>query len=788
MRKPQRKLVSLVATGALLAGAGVMSATVGGASPASAPTAAERPAPNPLGAAEWMYQQRANPDGTIPYEAVAEAIALSAQMDQEALARTDGRAEKRWELTGPSNIGGRIRELAVDPTKEGVVYIAAATGGVWKSTNSGQTFKPVWDNSMVQSMGALAVDEDGVVWAGTGEPDNGGGSAYYGDGVYRSNDGGATWKNVGLKNSGSIGAIAIDPEDSKRVFVAAQGRLHDIDGDRGLYLTEDGGASWTQVLKGDTFTIGAIDVAINPENPDIVLATLWDKVRAQDGRIYGKGSKLYRSTNGGKTWTDEQEAPLPISYDDPGKPVTETYVGRMGVAFAPSNPDIAYLISSTAGGNFNGYFRSTDAGKDWKAIGPTTGGTLQQITGGFAWWFGRVWVDPRDEDHVFVAGVQLAESKNSGSDWSLNASVHADQHDMEWDPFKKDRVYLANDGGFYRSDSNGSVGGSWFRTPKLALTQMYSMDSSEQDVERLNAGSQDNNSLKSWSSNGTTDGTWYAYVGGDGMMNRIDPYNDKYYYGCYQFGGCSAFTPNGSRSIPIPGARRNWVAPLEFKNTDTKVLYGGSNVVNRIDIGAGGSWEAISDDLTGGPTPRSANFGTTTAIGSGYEDEDLLFVGTDDARLWVSRNASAPASQVKWKRIDRGEKDMPNRWVTRVEVSPHTDQRVVASFSGWRWLFPDGDNPHVMLSTDKGKTWKDIEGNLPQAPVNDVIWHPTKKDWLYVGTDVGVFYTKNLGETWQKVGANLPMTPVHDINLQAETGTLFAATYGRSIWQTSVKK
>jgi len=785
VRSRQRTLVSLAATGALVAGGAVLVTSHGSLGPA-VPVASRDAAPNPLGMAEWMYEQRVYPENALPYDAVADAIALSAQMGQDALARTDGAAAQRWKLTGPSNIGGRIIELAPDPTTVGVVFAAAATGGIWKSTNSGATFESVWPNSSVQSMGAVAVDENGVVWVGTGEPDMGGGSAYYGDGVYRSDDGGATWANVGLGNSGSVGAIAIDPTDPNRVFIAAQGRLHDTDGQRGLFLTEDGGATWDLVLEGEDDgleSIGAIDVAISPDDPDVVLATLWDKVRAQDGRIYGKGSKLYRSTDGGQSWTDEQQAPLPISYDDPNQPTTVTYVGRMGIAFAPTEPGRVYLISSTAGGNFNGFFTSSNNGKDWTAVGPTSGGTLQGITGGFAWWFGRVWVDPEDSDHVFLAGVQLAESVNGGASWTLNFAVHADQHAMAWDPNVADRVYLGNDGGFYKSNSNGSTGGVWTKTALMPITQFYAMDSSEQDVARLNAGSQDNNSLKSWQADGSVNGNWVPYVGGDGMMNRIDPTDQRYYYGCYQNGGCSAFTPSGQRAIPIPGLRKNWVAPLEFKGTDEKILYGGSERLNRINIGAGGSWEAISPDLTGGPTPRSAGFGTLTAIGSGYADADLVYVGTDDGRLWRSKNASDPAAQVAWKRIR--DDALPKRWVTRVEVSPMTDRWAAATFSGWRWL--DGeDQPHVTLTQDKGRTWTDISGNLPDAPVNDVIWHPTEKKSLFVATDVGVFSTTDLGVTWTKVGANLPLVPVHDINIQIESGTLFAATYGRSIWETSI--
>ena len=790
MRSRQRTFVSLVATGALVAAGGLFVHASGPPGPvATAGAAAQDATPNPLGMAEWMYQQRVYPENAVPYDAVAEAIALSGQMSEEAIARTGGAEAARWKLTGPSNIGGRITELAADPTTEGVVYAAAGTGGIWKSTNSGQTFASTWPSSYVQSMGAVAVDENGVVWVGTGEPDMGGGTAYYGDGVYRSDDAGATWDNVGLPNSGSVGAIAIDQTDPDRVFVAAQGRLHDTDGQRGLYLTEDGGATWDLVLEGEESdgleSIGAVDVAISPNNPDLVLATLWDKIRAQDGRIYGKGSKLYRSTDGGQTWTDEQQAPLPISYDDDVDPITQTYVGRMGIAFAPTEPGRVYLISSAAGGNFNGYFTSTNNGADWTAVGPTSGGVLQQISGGFAWWFGRVWVDPQDEDHVFLAGVQLAESTNGGASWTLNGAIHVDHHGMAWDPFVDDRVYLGNDGGFYRSDDNGATSSPWTKTARMPITQFYAMDSSEQNVERLNAGSQDNNSLKSWQTDGSVTGDWVAYVGGDGMMNRIDPEDQNYYYGCSQNGGCRAFTPIGSPAITIPGARKNWVAPLEFKGSDTKVMYSGSEYMNRLEVRAGGfTWTKISDDLTGGPTPRSAGYGTITAIGSGYTDGALVYAGTDDGRLWRSKNADATnPADVTWKRL-KDREAIPKRWVTRVEVSPMTDKWTAATFSGWRWL--DGeDSPHVSLTKNKGRDWVDISGNLPDAPVNDVIWHPTEKQSLFVATDVGVFSTTDLGTTWVKVGANLPLVPVHDINIQIESGTLFAATYGRSVWETT---
>jgi photosystem II stability/assembly factor-like uncharacterized protein len=440
----------------------------------------------PDGAEEWMYLQRANADGSISDVAVEEAIAQS---------KAAGRASKGspatdqvWTELGPSNIGGRVRDTAVDPTTKDVVYVASGSGGLWRSTDGGATLTSVWDHYLPQSMGAVAVDSHGVVWAGTGEPDHGGGSAYYGKGIYKSTDHGATWTNMGLEDGDTIGQIVIDPRDDDRVFVAVMGALHDTEPSRGLFMTEDGGATWTRVIVPETTSTGAIDVAIDTSNPDVMLATTWDKIRDEKSRIYGPHSYLYRSTDGGRTWSKVQNAPLPQSETDPALQTPDNLVGRMGVDFSDSDPNRAYLISSTARGNFNGFFTSTDAGATWTAVGPTSGGTLQNISGGFAWWFGGVYVDPQNPLHVFVDGVSLAESLNGGATWTTSQTPHADQHGVAWDPFTPNKVYLGNDGGFYWSLENGRARGLWSKTPRLPTTQFYAMDVSVQDGTRVNAG------------------------------------------------------------------------------------------------------------------------------------------------------------------------------------------------------------------------------------------------------------------------------------------------------------
>jgi hypothetical protein len=438
-----------------------------------ATTAASPAVAEPDGAEEWMYLQRANPDGSIPDAAVNEAVAQSKAMGKASQGSPS--TDQVWTELGPANIGGRVRDSAADPTTKDVVYVATGSGGLWRSADGGATLTSVWPHYLPQSLGAVEVDSKGVVWAGTGEPDHGGGSSYYGNGIYKSTDDGATWTNMGLEDGDTIGEIAIDPRDDNRVFVAVQGALHDTQPSRGLFMTEDGGASWTRVLAPESTSTGAIDVSVDTANPDIMLATTWDKIRDEKSRIFGPNAYLYRSTDGGRTWVKNHNPPLPQSQTDPALQTPDNLVGRMGVDFSDSDPNRAYLISSTARGNFNGFFTSADAGATWTEVPQTPivpGGQLQlqQISGGFAWWFGRVYVDPVDSQHVFVDGVNLAESTNGGLNWVTSQTPHADQHGVEWDPFTPGKVFLGNDGGFYWSTQNGAARGLWSKSPRLPAT------------------------------------------------------------------------------------------------------------------------------------------------------------------------------------------------------------------------------------------------------------------------------------------------------------------------------
>lgn len=678
-----------------------------------------------------------------------------------------------WELHGPSHIGGRVLDVVIDPLAADSIYVATATGGVWHSSDKGMTYEPRWPEDNVQTIGALAVAPDGTLYAGTGEAGPGGGSLTYGgDGVWRSRDGGHTWENVGLTESERIGRIVVDPVDPQRVWVAANGPLFSEGGERGLYLSTDGGDTWELKHEGANATTGAVDVALAPDDHLKVYVTMWDRLRHPDSRDYsGGGSALYRSTDGGETFSV-----IGQQYFGPG---LET-VGRLGVAVAPGG--IVYVLSSTVLGLTAGFHSSSDGG-DTFTPKPLDS---ELVTGGFvyAWWFGRVYIDPKDPLHVFATGVNLPESKDGGQTFTSSGGVHADQHGMAWDPNVEDRVYLGNDGGMYRSDVNG---GEWVHGTYMPWNQLFSIDVSQQRPQRITGGLQDNGGVRSWDPDGEVGTeTWNDITGGDGTEMRINPVNDEIVYGCSQYGACAVSSNGGNNRTSfdsqIQGNRKNWLTPIEFDAGNPSTVYTASAIVHR-STNDGADWEAISLDLTDGEqgsgetNPLFRNYNTVSTIAATTADIGFILVGTDDGHLWYSHdNAADPATS--WVEVD--DSDLPDHYVTSVAIDPVNPDVAYASYSGFRW----GESAStVFRSTDRGVSWEDISGDLPQAPVGKVL--PIGDD-LYVGTDVGVFVTRDIGSTptpsWLRLGSGLPMAPIWDLAYQKSTHSLYAANFGRGAY------
>ena len=749
---------------------------------------------SPVG--DWLYSQRAGDRGVVTAHSYARALeqaenlrALTAQESPQVLDAT-------WSLMGPTNIGGRVVELAVDPTELNTIFAATASGGVWKSTTAGETWTYSWSPTLTQAMGAIAIASDGTIYAGTGEANPGGGSIVWGGtGMYRSRDGGATWQPIGLEDSGAIGRIAVDPANPSRVFVASAGHLYKPGGERGFYTSADGGDSWNLLLAGENATTGAIDVAIDPTNANNILVAMWDHHRLPTHRMYaGVGSGVFLSRDGGQTW---QEGTLP------NLGITADQVGRIGVTFAPSDPTRAYaVVASKADGTGVGFWRSNDGGATWSKTGGNTldpaglTGVLGQSS--YGWWFGKIWVDPKVKDRLFLAGLELLESVDAGENFrphstyvagvytgAHQALVHADQHAMVWDPQVPGRVYLGNDGGVYRSNSNGTVG-SWTGSAVQGWTQHYSVGVSQQRPGRVVSGLQDNMCQRSWAAGEAGHAhTWVKFsLCGDGLQTLISPADDEIVYACSQYGACNRGTGGGVALTAIGGTtgRKGWWAPLQFDPTNPSVMYYGSNVLHRSTNG-GQNFTPISDDLTGDPEQLDPNngyriYGVITWVAAAKSDPNVIYVGTDTGKLW--RTSDLGNEWVELSDAD-GANDLPGSWVTRVAVDPADANVAYATFSGFR---SNDFTPHVVKTTDGGITWKNISGNLPSAPVNEIVVIPGGR--LALGTDVGVFLSSDGGATWLTLGSNMPAVPVLDLEYHEASNTITAATFGHGIQRVAL--
>jgi photosystem II stability/assembly factor-like uncharacterized protein len=706
----------------------------------------------PVAPAENRFLQKTYPGKGLPRHAYDQAAA-------EALAvPTAGGA---WSLLGPANIGGRVVDMALDPSHPDTLYIATASGGLWRSTDLGATFAPAWPDTQTQAMGAVAIAPDGTIYAGTGEPNPGGGSlTYTGTGLYRSTDGGAHWTASGLPDSGAIGHIAIDPRNPQRIFVAATGSLFNPGGERGVYRSDNGGASWTRVLAPANDTTGATEVMFTPGNPQRMYSIMWDHRRQPNKRQYsGAGSGVYRSDDGGVTWR-RLDSLVPAAPD----------LGRIGVGIAPSEPNRMYAIvgrGPNSSNFFDGFYTSANGGDTWTRLPDSE--PLEENQSSYAWWFAKIWVDPSDPTHLHAAGIELLTSHDSGLTWSSTDDPHPDHHAMLWDPNNPGRVYLGNDGGVYRSESNGDSG--WIKSQYQPFTQFYSAAITPQDVTRVSGGTQDNGNLRSW---GKNNGVWNQYVGGDGEENLINPTNVNNVFACFQYGNCFRSTDGGKKNIAFTGAttadRRNWFTPVQFDPNNPNVMYYGGNRLNR-STDNGLTWTPISPDLTGGPSQDSYPFGTITTVAAAQSDPNTIWVGTDDGRVWVTRNLGAT-----WTLRLSGQP-----WITRVAVDPSSPTTVYVTLSGYR---SGSYAPHVMVTRDGGVTWNDLTGNLPVAPVNDVVLGTGTT--LFVATDQGVFVSPAGDGVWSRLGTGLPLVPVDDIEYDPGHHRLVAATFGRSIYELTV--
>ncbi len=690
----------------------------------------------------------------------------------------------RLRSIGPALTSGRISSLAVNPNDRSHYYVGVASGGVWVTKNAGVTFEPIFDGEGSYSIGAVALDprNPAVVWVGTGE-NNSQRSVSYGDGVYKSTDGGKSWKNVGLKRSEHIGRIVIDPRNSNTVFVAAQGPLWAAGGDRGLYKTTDGGNTWRHVINISENT-GVSDVVIDPKNPDTMYASTYQRRRHVWTLINGGPEcGIHRSTDGGETWAEMKS----------GLPAGE--MGRIGLAVSPVDTRVVYAIVEAVADK-GGIFRSTDYGATWEKRNPFNSTAM---------YYSQIVADPKDVDRLYILNTFNMVTDDGGKTVEKlgEKNKHVDNHAMWIDPNNPNYLLVGCDGGIYESYDRGE---NWRYSTNLPVTQFYNIavDNSK-PFYNVYGGTQDNFTLggpsRTRTANGITNYDWYVTVGGDGFKVQIDPEDPDIIYSEYQYGGLVRFHKKTGQRVGIrpqegrgePPLRWNWDSPLLISPHSRTRLYFAANKLFRSDD-RGNSWRAVSGDLTRqldrdklpvmgkiwGPDAVAKHastsfYGNITAISESPKREGLLYVGTDDGLIQVSENGGG-----EWRKLEKVGNVPEMTYVTRLLASQHDENLVYATFSNHK----NGDfKPYVLKSTDKGRTWSSISSNLPEnGPVWAIAEDHVRPGLLFVGTEYGLFFSIDSGEKWVQLKGGMPTIAVRDIAIQKRENDLAVATFGRGLY------
>ncbi len=693
-----------------------------------------------------------------------------------------------WRCIGPANPGGRIDDFAVVESNPHIIYVGTASGGVWKTTNNGVTWEPVFDDQSTSTIGDVTVapSNPATVWAGTGEPNNRQ-SISWGDGVYKSTDAGKTWKNMGLRDTHHIGRIVIHPTDPDIVYVAALGHLWGPNKERGLFKTIDGGKTWIKTKFIDENT-GFVDVAMDPESPNTLYAAAYQRRRRGWGfNGGGTGSGLYKTIDGGETWFRLRNG-LPSGI-----------IGRIGIDIYRSNPNIVYAIVEHKQG---GVFRSEDKGITWKKMSSTNPRPM---------YYSQIRIDPNNNQRIWVLGSEMFVSEDGGKTWITDLiaraarekrAVHGDHHAMWINPANSNHMVLGSDGGIYFSYDRGKT---WDFVDTLPHGQVYEISFDMRKPYYVIGGLQDNGTWHgpsaAWFRPKITNDEWFKIGGSDGFYSQVDPEDHTRIYTEAQSAGIFRFnlkTGEYKSLKPEPEDpkeiyRFNWNSPFLLSPHDSHTIYLGGNKLF-ISRDRGKSWQAtidlttqqdreklplmgvLPDENTLSKHDGTASYGDITTISESPLKKGLLYVGTDDGNLQISRDDGKT-----WKNVIRNVPGVPKHtYVSRIVVSRHEKGTAYATFDGHR---NDDFKPYVFMTVNYGESWTNISNNLPEGgTVNVIREHHRNPNLLFIGTERGAYFSIDGGKRWIKFKNDFPIVPVDDIAIHPRDNDLIFGTHGRSIW------
>lgn len=689
---------------------------------------------------------------------------------------------------GPAYMSGRIADIAVDQKDPATWYVAAASGGVWKTENAGTSWTPLFDKQAVYSIGDVTIDPSNsdIIWVGTGE-NNGGRHISFGDGVYKSDNGGKSWKNMGLKKSEHISDIIIHPRDSNTVWVSSQGPLWSKGGERGLFKTTDGGKTWRNVLKIDEWT-GVTSLVIDPRNPDKLYAASWSRQRTLPNYVgTGPGTALYTSDDGGETWSKLS------------KGLPKSNMGKIGLTISPQNPDVVYAIIELDQRK-GGFYRSSDRGASWvKMSDEISGGTGPH-------YYQEIFADPHKFDRVIMANNTTRITEDGGKTFKNinNKNKHVDDHAVAFHPTDPDFMLVGSDGGVYETLDNTK---HWRFISNLPLTQFYKIAMDDAKPFYFVYGGTQDNSTQGGPSRTDRDGIrnsdWFLTLGGDGHQPATEPGSSTILYSQSQQGNLARHDRTTGESMMIqpqakpgePAERYNWDAPINVSKHDPARIYHASQRVWRSDD-RGDSWTAISGDLTrnenrmhmpvmgrtwsveaGWDLYAMSNYNTIANFSESAVDENILYVGTDDGLIQVTSDGGK-----SWKRYEIGKiKGIPaTAYVNDIRADLFDKDTVYAALDNHKY----GDyKPYLIKSMNRGKTWKSISSTLPEKTlVWRIVQDHVNKDLMFLGTEFGLYFTIDGGSKWIELTGDVPTISFRDVRIQRRENDLVAGSFGRGIF------